>query len=166
MTRGVRCGSRGKDHDLRAPGGSCAFDADADADAAQAVPPVRRRDRGGGGEIFGAEQDLGTVEPGRLADLTVVDGDPFTDFDRLARTDRALIAGRVHERAARERAYAGTADRTTAAASGDWADGRRPDAPRRLLLTCPLPGREHEKDPRFREGLSSVRRQGLEPRTR
>ncbi|MGW0562626.1 amidohydrolase family protein [Streptomyces sp. NPDC003016] len=72
-------------------------------------------------KIFGAEQDLGTVEPGRLADLTIVDGDPFTDFDDLVRTDRVLIAGRVHERAALERTYARTADRTTAAASGDWA---------------------------------------------
>ncbi|WP_274562746.1 amidohydrolase family protein [Streptomyces spiramyceticus] len=59
-------------------------------------------------KVFGAEKDLGTVEPGRLADLTVIAGDPFTDFDDLAKTDRVLIAGRVHDRADLERTYAGT----------------------------------------------------------
>ncbi|MGW0314127.1 amidohydrolase family protein [Streptomyces flavidovirens] len=72
--------------------------------------------------VFGAQRDLGTVEPGRLADLTVVDGDPFTDFDDLTKTDRVLIAGRVHERAALERTYTRAAHgRTTAAAPGGWA---------------------------------------------
>ncbi|MGI5398740.1 amidohydrolase family protein [Streptomyces sp. CA-135486] len=60
---------------------------------------------------FGAEKDLGTAEPGKLADLTIVDGDPFTDFDDLARTSRVLIAGRVHDRAALEAVYSRPAPR-------------------------------------------------------
>ncbi|MGP4052120.1 amidohydrolase family protein [Streptomyces sp. 2A115] len=43
--------------------------------------------------LFGVADDLGTVEPGRLADLTVVDGDPFTDFDTLVRTVSVLRGG-------------------------------------------------------------------------
>ncbi|WP_372458402.1 amidohydrolase family protein [Streptomyces niphimycinicus] len=42
---------------------------------------------------FGAERDLGTLEVGKLADLTVVDGDPFTDFDSLIRTVSVLRGG-------------------------------------------------------------------------
>ena len=42
---------------------------------------------------FGAERDLGTLEVGRLADLTVVDGDPFDDFDTLIRTVSVLRGG-------------------------------------------------------------------------
>ncbi|EFL27413.1 putative LigA, partial [Streptomyces himastatinicus ATCC 53653] len=42
---------------------------------------------------FGADRDLGTLEVGKLADLTVVDGDPFTDFDSLVRTVSVLRGG-------------------------------------------------------------------------
>ena len=42
---------------------------------------------------FGAERDLGTVEEGKLADLTCVDGDPFSDFDTLIRTTLAVRGG-------------------------------------------------------------------------
>ncbi|GAA2299739.1 amidohydrolase family protein [Streptomyces kunmingensis] len=43
--------------------------------------------------VFGADADLGTVERGKLADLTFVDGDPFTDFDDLVRTTSVLRGG-------------------------------------------------------------------------
>ncbi|MFJ2766349.1 amidohydrolase family protein [Streptomyces sp. NPDC087300] len=43
--------------------------------------------------LFGVERDLGTVEPGKLADLTVVDGDPFTDFSTMVRTVAVLRGG-------------------------------------------------------------------------
>ncbi len=43
--------------------------------------------------IFGVERELGTVEAGKLADLTVVDGDPFEDFDALVRTVSVLRGG-------------------------------------------------------------------------
>ncbi|MER6075557.1 amidohydrolase family protein [Streptomyces sp. NPDC001817] len=35
--------------------------------------------------LFGLDADLGTVEEGRIADLAIVDGDPFSDFDALVR---------------------------------------------------------------------------------
>ncbi|MFE0172193.1 amidohydrolase family protein [Streptomyces sp. NPDC059002] len=43
--------------------------------------------------LFGVERELGTVEPGKLADLTVVDGDPFTDFRTMVRTVAVLRGG-------------------------------------------------------------------------
>ncbi|MEV4339824.1 amidohydrolase family protein [Streptomyces sp. NPDC049590] len=46
--------------------------------------------------LFGVDRDLGTVEPGKLADLTVVDGDPFTDFGSLPRTPLVLRDGVAH----------------------------------------------------------------------
>ncbi|GAA1116583.1 amidohydrolase family protein [Streptomyces javensis] len=46
---------------------------------------------------FGADGDLGTLEVGKLADLTVVDGDPFTDFDTLVRTVSVLRGGVPYE---------------------------------------------------------------------
>ncbi len=49
--------------------------------------------------VFGVEDRLGTVEPGRIADLTLVDGDPFTDFAELIRVRAAVRGGSVHERA-------------------------------------------------------------------
>lgn len=49
--------------------------------------------------LFGVDRDLGTVEPGKLADLTVVDGDPFTDFDTLVRTVSVLKGGTPYETA-------------------------------------------------------------------
>ncbi|CAM5378441.1 Translocation protein TolB OS=Streptomyces lavendulae subsp. lavendulae OX=58340 GN=SLAV_03665 PE=4 SV=1 [Streptomyces lavendulae subsp. lavendulae] len=54
--------------------------------------------------VFGVAEHLGTVEPGKLADLTLVDGDPFTDFADLVRVRAAVRAGTLHERAALEAA--------------------------------------------------------------
>ncbi|CAL9318184.1 amidohydrolase family protein [Streptomyces sp. SudanB25_2051] len=48
--------------------------------------------------LFGVDRDLGTVEPGKIADLTVVDGDPFTDFGCLVHTVLVLRDGVVHRR--------------------------------------------------------------------
>ncbi|MGC0417171.1 amidohydrolase family protein [Embleya sp. AB8] len=43
--------------------------------------------------LFGADRDLGTLEPGKLADLTLVAGDPFTDFASMIRTTSVLRGG-------------------------------------------------------------------------
>ncbi|MFD7712838.1 amidohydrolase family protein [Streptomyces sp. NPDC059786] len=48
--------------------------------------------------LFGVDDDLGTLEPGRLADLVAVDGDPFTDFDTLVNTSWVMRDGTVHRR--------------------------------------------------------------------
>src|SRR2546421_1068572 len=46
--------------------------------------------------LFGVGDDLGTVEPGKVADLTMIDGDPFRDFSDLVRTSMVLRDGIVH----------------------------------------------------------------------
>jgi imidazolonepropionase-like amidohydrolase len=44
-------------------------------------------------ELMGLDSELGTVEPGKLADLVVVDGDPF-EFDTLGgRVEQVWMAG-------------------------------------------------------------------------
>jgi imidazolonepropionase-like amidohydrolase len=48
---------------------------------------------------FGAAGRLGTLEPGAYADATVIDGDPFTDFATLVRTESVLRGGRLYEQA-------------------------------------------------------------------
>ncbi|MGS2591160.1 amidohydrolase family protein [Streptomyces hebeiensis] len=47
-------------------------------------------------QVFGVGDDLGTLEPGKLADLTVVDGNPFEDFGDLVRTAWVMRDGVVH----------------------------------------------------------------------
>ncbi|MGW4729706.1 amidohydrolase family protein [Streptomyces shenzhenensis] len=46
--------------------------------------------------MFGVDADLGTVEPGKIADLAVVDGNPFEDFDDLIRVTSVVRDGVVH----------------------------------------------------------------------
>ncbi|MFG3014053.1 amidohydrolase family protein [Streptomyces cinerochromogenes] len=48
--------------------------------------------------MFGVEDDLGTAEPGKLADLTVVEGNPFQDFTDLTRVSWVMRDGIVHRR--------------------------------------------------------------------
>jgi imidazolonepropionase-like amidohydrolase len=36
-----------------------------------------------GAELLGIEDELGTVEPGKIADLVAVEGDPLQDITRL-----------------------------------------------------------------------------------
>ncbi|WP_435845285.1 amidohydrolase family protein [Streptomyces erythrochromogenes] len=67
--------------------------------------------------VFGVADRLGTVEPGGIADLTLVDGDPFADFADLVRVRATLRGGVLHERRALERAFARSA--APAAASPD-----------------------------------------------
>ncbi|GMA40317.1 amidohydrolase family protein [Mobilicoccus caccae] len=45
--------------------------------------------------IMGVADRLGTVTAGKVADLTFVDGDPFTDVDDLVRTSRVMTNGRL-----------------------------------------------------------------------
>nr|WP_277441029.1 amidohydrolase family protein [Streptomyces sp. SPB162] len=47
-------------------------------------------------ELFGVGDDLGTLEAGKLADLTVIDGNPFQDFDDLVRTTWVMRDGIVY----------------------------------------------------------------------
>jgi hypothetical protein len=45
---------------------------------------------------FGKERDLGSVEPGKLADLVVLDADPLADVRNLARIRAVVKGGVVH----------------------------------------------------------------------
>ncbi|MYY87348.1 amidohydrolase family protein [Streptomyces sp. SID335] len=49
--------------------------------------------------VFGLDRHLGTVEAGKIADLTMVDGDPFTDFDTMVRTVSVLRGGTLYRTA-------------------------------------------------------------------
>ncbi|WP_172381627.1 amidohydrolase family protein [Streptomyces sp. MNP-20] len=62
--------------------------------------------------VFGVEKDLGTVERDRIADLTIVDGDPFTDFATLVRTVGVLRGGTPYETEDLVGAFASAARRT------------------------------------------------------
>ncbi|WP_405699548.1 amidohydrolase family protein, partial [Streptomyces sp. NBC_00069] len=70
--------------------------------------------------LFGLGDELGTVRPGRIADLTIVDGDPFTDFDTLVRTSGVLRGGVPHTT---EELVAACAPLTEAPATGTPAAG-------------------------------------------
>ncbi|PHQ48390.1 amidohydrolase [Streptomyces cinnamoneus] len=75
--------------------------------------------------VFGAERDLGTLEVGKLADVTLVDGDPFSDFDSLVRTSAVLRGGFLYEQGELVGAYkraAAPAMREDRADRTDWLE--------------------------------------------
>ncbi|KUN64004.1 amidohydrolase family protein [Streptomyces griseorubiginosus] len=74
--------------------------------------------------VFGADADLGTLEEGKLADVTIVDGDPFDDFDALIRTAAVLRGGVLFEQTDLVDAF-GSARRDGAAAATDWLEVSR-----------------------------------------
>ncbi len=43
----------------------------------------------------GQETDLGTLEPGKLADLVIFDGDPLADLNALRRVKTVIVGGEV-----------------------------------------------------------------------
>ena len=45
--------------------------------------------------LLGLEAEIGTVEPGKRADLILVDGDPLQDLRRLERPRLVMQAGRL-----------------------------------------------------------------------
>jgi imidazolonepropionase-like amidohydrolase len=49
---------------------------------------------------FGATDSLGTVAPGRLADLVLLDADPLADLRNTRKIQAVVLAGRLLDRAA------------------------------------------------------------------
>ncbi len=54
-------------------------------------------------EFLGALDSLGTVTPGKLADLVLLDADPLSDIRNTRRISAVIANGRVFDRAARAR---------------------------------------------------------------
>ncbi|GAB2907177.1 amidohydrolase family protein [Streptomyces mayteni] len=78
-----------------------------------------------GARTLGVSRDLGTVEPGKLADLALVEGDPLTDIAAAAAVRQVVLGGTVHQ--VDELATATTAARTASAATVTHAT--LPDVP-------------------------------------
>ena len=51
-----------------------------------------------GATILGRQRDLGTIEPGKLADIIVLQGNPLFDITALAHVDTVVKGGRVEKR--------------------------------------------------------------------
>ena len=52
---------------------------------------------------FGALDSLGTIAPGKLADLVLLDGNPLTDIRNAHRIFAVLTRGQLYDRAALDR---------------------------------------------------------------
>jgi imidazolonepropionase-like amidohydrolase len=48
-----------------------------------------------GARLLGLEDEIGTVESGKLADLLLVNGDPLVDLRRLERPAMVIQHGRI-----------------------------------------------------------------------
>jgi hypothetical protein len=69
---------------------------------ASGLPPAEaiRAATSSAARIIGVSNDLGSVEPGKWADLVIVDADPLADIRNTRRISAVLQGGRVVDRAA------------------------------------------------------------------
>jgi imidazolonepropionase-like amidohydrolase len=66
---------------------------------------------------WGVDRDLGTLQPGKLADLAVIAGDPFANFNDLINVTHVMTDGRLLDQAEIIGAYPKLTSARTAA---DW----------------------------------------------
>jgi imidazolonepropionase-like amidohydrolase len=48
-------------------------------------------------ESLHAQQDLGTIEPGKFADMVIVDADPLLDISNARRVYRVVKGGEIYD---------------------------------------------------------------------
>jgi imidazolonepropionase-like amidohydrolase len=50
-----------------------------------------------GAKSLGMDADVGSIEPGKLADLLVLDADPLEDIYNTERIDLVMVNGRLYD---------------------------------------------------------------------
>jgi imidazolonepropionase-like amidohydrolase len=58
----------------------------------------------GSAKVMGRDDRLGSIEPGKLADLVLIDGDPLADMSAIRRTSLVMKGGTIYDPAALFRA--------------------------------------------------------------
>lgn len=110
----------------------------------------------GAARAIGADKDRGTIEPGKIADLVVVRGDPTADLASLHAPEKVVLRGRVLDRRMLDGLRADlvtTQKRLTAAALAPLAIAPPPDLPG-------SPGSAGSRGARLLEGTVETRAMG------
>jgi imidazolonepropionase-like amidohydrolase len=51
----------------------------------------------GSARVMGVDREVGSIEPGKRADMILVDGNPLENFGDLRRVVRVITNGRVYD---------------------------------------------------------------------
>ena len=50
-----------------------------------------------GAFYLGMDKDIGSIEPGKLADMVIIDGDPLTDIRVSDKVTHTILNGRLYD---------------------------------------------------------------------